>query len=147
MSFFRSIFKTVADVPAWMSLNQIKQQTKSLSQWLKPIFTPRKITHTADFEQMIKRFNLSEKDLKDIMHRFIQYCIFYIIIGILCIAYALYLFLQTHLIAGFITVLVSILVFLKAFSAHFWYFEIKHRKLGCTIQEWFNNRIKDKTND
>jgi intracellular multiplication protein IcmV len=34
--------------------------------------------------------------------------------------------------------MVSLVAFANAFRAHFWYFQTKQRKLGCTIQEWLN---------
>lgn len=145
MGIIRSTLKLVLDVPSWMGLNRIKRQSRFLVQWIKPIFTPRKKSLTAapTFEEAMTRFNLTEKDLEPIMHRYIYFTLFYLFLGLLSIGYTIYLFFHKSLIAGFTTILISIIIFLKAFSSHFWYFEIKHRKLGCSLKEWFNSRIQE----
>ncbi len=60
----------------------------------------------------------------------------------LCFAFVLYVYVMYQLVYGGVlaVVLGTILIFVTlaiAFRYHFWYFQIKQRKLGCTIREWF----------
>ena len=146
MGFFRSTLKAFIDIPSWMGLNQLKRQTNFLLELIKPIFKPRITTHTDTFEAALQRFNIKEEELENIKKRYIYYTLFYSAVGLLCIIYTGYLFFYKHLFAGIVMILISMMVFLKAFSTHFWYFEIKNRKLGCTLREWLNGQIEDKSN-
>lgn len=144
MGLFRFAIKTCCDVPSWMGLKQLKSQTGFLINNIKPIFKARKITASQmTFDQKIAEWNIDNAHLDLLMNRFIYHSLIYLILGFLCVGYAFYLFLHQYTLSGITTILIAIIIFLKAFSTHFWYFEIKHRKLGCTLREWLNGKIKD----
>jgi intracellular multiplication protein IcmV len=143
MGFFRFVGKTVADVPSWVGVNQIKQQTKFLIQNIKPIFKVKKVTTPRTFEQAMSTFNIKEEELPNIIRTFTCHFIIYLITAFSFSTYAFYLFLHKYLMVGIIVILIATVFLLKAFSAHFLCFQIKHRKLGCSLQEWFNGQIKD----
>ena len=50
--------------------------------------------------------------------------------------FSLYLLFSGFLLSCLLAIAVSILSLSQAFRYHFWYFQIKHRKLGCTFEEW-----------
>jgi intracellular multiplication protein IcmV len=40
--------------------------------------------------------------------------------------------------------MIAVYLVTKAYVAHFWYFEIKNRKLGCSFKEWLHGDIEQK---
>jgi len=147
MRIFRStgkfVYKTFLDVPSWISFQQLKQNTSGLAGILKDIFTPQPPAQKTNFKEAMKKFNLSEEDLAKRSRTYFRQSMLFLGCGCLCIAYVFYLFFTRHFLAGLIALLASGLFFVQAFSAHFWHFQIKHRKLGCTFKEWFNGRIDE----
>jgi len=39
-------------------------------------------------------------------------------------------------------VALTLYVLTQAFRYHFWLFQLRNRKLGCTLSEWWNARVK-----
>lgn len=134
--------KSVADVKSWLGYDQIKYQTKGLADMLRQGFRIQKSAYTETFEQAMARLNLSDADLQGLIHRFNRQMFLYIFFAALCLLYMIYLFWETHLIAGLITLLIFGLFVIKACGVHFYLFQIKHKKLGCTINEWLDGKIK-----
>ena len=148
MGLFRTtgkfVYRTFLDVPAWLGWRNIKKDTQSLYNTIQSIFAIRKADKET-FEQAKERLNLTDQDIAASASYYIKLTIVFVAVGFLCIAYTFYLFVEGTFIAGIIALLVAFFVFLKAFSVHFQYFQIKNRKLGCTFQEWFNGKIEATT--
>ncbi|MBN1684882.1 MAG: type IVB secretion system protein IcmV [Gammaproteobacteria bacterium] len=146
MGFFRAtggfIYRTFLDVPSWLGWRNIKRDTKTLYEMGRTVFTVSKAEHKETFEQATIRLKLSEQDIKKAAHYYFTLAILFIGLGILCIGYTFYLFFGGAFLAGIIALLIAFFVFLKAFSAHFQYFQIKNRKLGCSFREWLNGSIE-----
>jgi intracellular multiplication protein IcmV len=147
MGFFRKLTKGIAktffDVPSWLGLQQLKEETKELIGWVRPFMTPKKIKQESTFKQAMKHFDVTEKELSSYARQYLFLSFFYSLLGLLSLLYAIYHFYHRHLVAGLITILISLFIFLQAFVMHFWYFEIKHHKLGCTFHEWLSGQIKE----
>lgn len=140
MKIFRGIGKAIkpfVNFPAWMGLKQISSTGKGIQETAKTLLETPKATHRETFAEAMQRFHLSEADLQKQMKNFRQAALMYCAIALGLFMYALYLFISGHLIAGLLSLIITALALTLAFRQHFWYFEIKQRKLGCTIREWF----------
>ena len=140
-SIVKSTFKTFIDVPSWLGWNQIKENSSSIWGAILPVLRVRKTNRKETFEQAMSRFNLTEADLVVRARRCIREIVFYFILACIGFIYMVYLFVNAHILAGLIMILVGMLLIIKALGSHFWYFQIKHRKLGCTLKEWINGSI------
>jgi intracellular multiplication protein IcmV len=144
MGFFRGIgkaFKPAVNVTAWLDTTRISETASYIAGFAKRTFTPVKPTTTETFAQAMTRFGLTEADIaqRKIEFRRLLWVSLFIFI---CIAgYAIYLFFQTYVRAGLICSLVSLIALVQAIRYHFWLFQIKKRKLGCTLKEWFKQGI------
>ena len=65
-----------------------------------------------------------------------------VVLAVLILMYSVYLFIEGGHKGGIVALVVMFIALVLAFRYHFWYFQIKQRKLGCTIQEWFNHGLK-----
>ncbi|MFN7097984.1 MAG: type IV secretion protein IcmV, partial [Gammaproteobacteria bacterium] len=67
-----------------------------------------------------------------------------IIIGsfaVLILLYTLYLLWQGSFGSASLAFVVMLISIATACRYHFWYFQVKNRKLGCTIKEWLNEKV------
>ena len=142
-SVIKGTLKSFVDIPSWLGWRQLKGNTSSLWNSIVPIFKIQKATRKETFEQAMARFNIGENDLKRRVQSCVQQMIFYFFIAFLGILYMLYLFIKLHFFAGFLMFFVAGLIVVKGLECHFWYFQIKRRKLGCTIKEWLSGNIEE----
>ncbi len=137
-SGFKKAAKPFVDVPSWMNLNKLKTYGKSISDIGKGLFIPQKALRNETFEQALQRLKLSEADLNKKAHTLYNLSLIISAIALCLIAYLIYLIISHASFIAILVTLVLISVMLaKAFSYHFWVYQIRKRRLGCTIQEWF----------
>ena len=138
-----SVVKTCADVRTWTGFDYLKDNTVSLTRYGKKLISPRKASFQESFEEAQNRLGLEEKDITKIEQRFLRLSYFYCLLTGSILCYMLYLFWHAALISGCIATLVSLLSAVKAFESNFYYFQIKNRKLGCTLHEWLKGKVNE----
>jgi intracellular multiplication protein IcmV len=139
--FKRSAKKTGSKISDWMGLSITAGVFLFVKDIFVAVFMPWKREPAGPpetFEQAVARLDLSEADIQGRQKMFLQQTVLYFLLGIAVISYGVFLAFE-HAITGMVMCLmVSLVAFANAFRAHFWYFQTKQRKLGCTIQEWLN---------
>lgn len=139
--FVKRVVTPFVNFPAWMGLAQIKDVTKRLVFTLKPMFVPPAATdeQAESFEATMVRMNLTEGDLIIRQKEFMRLFLVYIFIAAGAFIYAFYLAWQ-HSIHGTIASFILMFVALtQAFRYHFWLFQLRSRRLGCTFREWLDS--------
>ncbi len=90
------------------------------------------------FEEALQRLNITEQELEQRRKEFTRLMITYILIAIAVFAYGVYVVSMHKNIAGFIMCFaITIYTLTHAFRYHFWIYQIKYRKLGCSLRDWF----------
>ena len=138
----RHRLKRFVDVSAWLGTAEIKRNTGNLKQLAKMLFTVKKPEVNETFEEAVKRYNLTEADLEQKQKHYLitsSLC-FALFLGIL--SYTVYLFSVGHYMSFVMSAMVSLLASAFFFKEHFWYTQIKHRRLGFTFFEWFKSILK-----
>ena len=146
MGFFRGVKKvagSLVDVRAdhWFSFDYVKNSTLSLKDSLSTIFLPIHPRYSETFEEAIERMHLSEEMVKKRQNEFLLLALFFILLAVALVVYGVYWAAQKGFSATLICFALCGFCLVQAFRFHFWYFQMKHRKLGCTLDEWINSRI------
>lgn len=89
------------------------------------------------FAQCMAHFNLLEADIQKKMKNMLQIVYFCLILAGLCFMYAMYLLISAKIMPGFVTLILMFVMLSYAFREHFNYFQMRQRRLGCTIKQWF----------
>jgi intracellular multiplication protein IcmV len=154
MSVFKKIghgiswaYKPAVNVKAWMGWDIIKSSSIYVYNLGKSLVVPQKAESSESFEEALARLNLTEADLKTRQQEFMQLFVIYAAIGVAIILYCLYLFYTLSFMGGLLSLVVASLSFALAFRYHFWVFQIKQRKLGCSVQEWWHSKFDDSNKD
>lgn len=132
------VIKPFVDVPRWMGYKSLAETTKSLGQILKTLFVPTRATRVETFAEAVTRLDLTEEIIAKRKKEFTRLMIIYLFIALGLFLYTFYLAWSGSIhgaIAGFIIMLVSLTM---VFRYNFWLFQLKQRKLGCTLREWLN---------
>ena len=130
--FFRRHF----NVTEWMGLNDVFTRMRSLPSMFHGLTTVKKSLHKESFEEAVVRLNLTKEDIKNKQISFLNAAIVFFVCGLLTILYALS-FMLKHNWQGFIlATMVSMIFFSHAFQTHFWYTQMRKRRLGLNMREW-----------
>ena len=89
----------------------------------------------------MQRLELTEADIVDRQREFTRLCYFFIALALLIVIYALYMAFQRNMTTSLISFCLAMYALTQAFRFHFWLFQLRNRKLGCTVKEWMNSEI------
>lgn len=136
-------YKPAINVKAWIGWDIIKSSSRYVYNLGKGLFVPQKAEYTETFQEALTRLNLSAEDMKLRQKEFMRLFLVYGAIGVAIVIYSLYLFYMMDFMGGLLAIVVASLAFALAFRFHFWIFQIKHKKLGCSVHEWWHSKIED----
>ncbi len=140
---FKITRKTYFNPTAWLGYDDIKNQTSDIWNILSALFTPAKPTRTETFDQAVQRLELSEQDIHKTSQTYLAYAWVFGMFALLALLGGIYLIAYHGSGYAFVLAIVCAILFLaQTFRYHFWFFQMKHRKLGCTFDEWWQGKIK-----
>jgi intracellular multiplication protein IcmV len=119
----------------------MKSFSTYLANGFRKMFVPQHREAEESFEEAVGRLNLSEKDLKDkqtALHRLSRLMCG---VALIIFGYAMYQLYYGGYRATIYSLAIMLIALALAFRYHFWYFQIKERKLGCTLKEWFKKGL------
>lgn len=131
-------------VDKWMSWDYLSETAGHFKVLLLDIVIPKKATYSETFEEAMARLELTEEDIQARKQEFTKLCYFFLFLALSIIIYALVMAFKGSLVPSIIAFCLSLYALTQAFRFHFWLFQIKHRKLGCTLKEWMNSEISHK---
>lgn len=128
-------------VDKWISWDYLNESAENFKVILFDSVIPKKGTYSETFEEALVRLELTEADLVRRKKEFTQLFYFFLVLSTFVIAYGLYLAFSGTMITALIAFCLSIYCLAQAFRFHFWLFQLKNRKLGCTVKEWMNAAV------
>lgn len=139
VSGIKKVAKPFVDIPAWSGYEQLKESAKSISSNVKDLFVPKSAQRIETFEEAMKRLNLTEADLIARQKEFKRLIIIFSVLGFAVLGYTFYLIWDRAFWGGMASFGLTVLIFSYSFRYHFWLFQIRQRKLGCTLREWLDS--------
>jgi intracellular multiplication protein IcmV len=137
---FKVSRKTFFNPAAWFS-DALFVNSKITWNLVKDLFIAPTQAKQETFAEAVKRMNLSEADIQETEQRYLLFALVFLVLACLSGIYGLYLLIIAKTLAGFALALAVVALFLaQAFRYHFWYFQTKFRKLGCTFDEWWQGK-------
>lgn len=127
-------------VDKWIGYQNVKEGFTDLKDSAISTFKTQKAERIETFEEALQRLKITEEDLNQRKKEFRRLVIIYLLLSILLLAYSIYILIFNNNFGGFaIAFALTLYTIINAFKFHFWLFQIRKRKLGCTIKEWFNS--------
>jgi intracellular multiplication protein IcmV len=136
-----NVFSRIFNVRSWIDFDRTKSFTLYLVNGFKRMFVPQKNESGETFDEAMSRLNISEKELQDRKSALYRLSLLMSAAAILIFGYAIYHVLYGSYRAVIVSLVVMLIALALAFRYHFWYFQIKERKLGCTMQEWYRKGL------
>lgn len=141
----RGIMSRLIDtrVDRWMSWDYLSDTTSKIKSSVLDLATPQKAKFSESFEEAMIRLELTEKDLINRKKEFTRLFYLFTLIGLFIIGYAVYMAYLGHFGACLISFGLAGFSFTQAFKWHFWLFQLRNRKLGCSVKEWLDGKVVD----
>ncbi len=140
---FKISFKTFINPLAWIGAKELKTTNKIIRDTLKESFAIPKPERIEEFDQAMERQNMSEADLIKMDRQYLINTAIFLGLGIFSFFAGFYYLIHYKTLSGMLLCFATAMLFLsQAFRFHFWHFQIKHRKLGCTFKEWWQGTVK-----
>ena len=148
MGFFRGLGKVAGAlvdvrVDKWVSFSYVKNSFFNIKNVATDVFTVQKPARTETFDEAMIRMSLTEEDLALRRKEFLSIALLFVALSLGLLIYGLYWAINLVISATLISFCLCAFCLSQAFRFHFWYFQVKNRKLGCTVQEWFNSKIAE----
>ena len=141
---FKVSRKTFFDPRTWADYDAFKAYNKNLWAILSGLFTSPQPGKKETFQEAMQRFGLKEEDIERTGRNYFIFAVGLAILGVLLFVFGFYLLLYHHAFHGWLISMAAVaLCFSQAFRFHFWHFQIKFRKLGCTFEEWKRGKPYD----
>ena len=141
---FKVSRKTFIDPAAWFGYGTVKGITQTLWGLVRGLFVtaePTAVAPTETYAEALQRLNLTDETAQANAKNYFIFALFFAALSFGVLVYGLYLLLFHRSFLGFLLALaVTALLSAQAFQLHFWYFQVKHRKLGCTFDEWWQGK-------
>lgn len=131
--------KRIFNIRQWSDYDRLKSFTKFLGAGIKKMVIPQKekIADTKKtFTEASLSMKLTDQDLVERRKGLYRLSVLMSCVAFAIIAYGVFLLVYGHYRAFVISLVVGSIGFVLAFRYHFWYFQIKERRLGCTFKEW-----------
>lgn len=139
-------FSPFVNVFGWLGLSSLTRGARDIKDMGTEFLSVQKETHKETFEQAVERLGISETKLLQEERIFIKLSIIFLCLGLMILLYSVYLAWAGWFISFVIAVIVSGIAFAYAFRFHFWWFQVRHHKLGCTFKEWYESEVSSAPN-
>lgn len=138
------------NVRLWFDYDRLKAFNEYILAILKKVFIPSQTkpeNAKASFEEAMGKMHLTEEGIIIRQKALFRNAILMFTIGFALLAYAVYHLIMGNYQATVVSLVVALIGFVLAFRYHFWYFQIKERKLGCTFREWYQQGFLGKKHE
>lgn len=132
-------------VDRWLDLETLKKNYSFFWQRTKYLFKADVAKTEETFEDAANRLNLTSEELANqaIRYRYLAFFFLSLVFGFGC--YGLFLAYYGNWMGSVISFALGSYALALAFRFHFWNFQISEQKLGCTLEEWYQNNFRKRT--
>lgn len=143
------VLKRIFPIRKWSDFDRVRSFAFYMFNGIKKMFVPRpyKRGDRETFAAASKRLSLNEQEILKKQNALLRLSILMCVLSLAMIGYVIYNFYQHYYRAGIISFVLVLLALVLAFRYHFWYYQIKAKKLGCSFREWLNHGLLGEKHD
>lgn len=141
----KQLFDKYFNYKAWVDLERTKEISNYFLNIIKKFFIPQKSNQVAvrKLDDVMQEMGLTEEDVAKKSITFKRMYRLMLVAALFFYVYSLYQLIYGGFLSVMVACVIAFVCLTLAFRYHFWYFQIKKRKLGCTIREWFRESFME----
>lgn len=142
----RGLLERVFNVRYWMDLDRAGTGVHYILSQFRQLFSPQntkisKKNKQEAFDHVQKTFGLSDEVVLKQSRRLRLWAIIMVLFSCALIAVAVHYLRHGLIMASIMSFVMVNIAWVLAFRYHFLSFEMKERRLGCTVGEWFKQGL------
>lgn len=127
---------------AWSDFDRLKRGQAFIFDLASRLFVIQgKVNETESFEDAQSKLGLTDAQLLSRQKSLFRLTMMMLSIAAIVFIYSAYHLFKARYSSALLSLAVSLIAVSLAFRYHFWYFQIKQRKLGCSLIEWFKQGV------
>ncbi|PWY54688.1 type IV secretion protein IcmV [Legionella qingyii] len=142
-----NLLRRIINVRRWFDWDRMKAFTLYLVNGFRRLFVPQKKGEAESFNDAVKLLNLTDESLLIKQKSLFRLSIIMLLTALLILGYAGFQLFYGSIKSFFVSLIVTLIALVLAFRYHFWYYQIKNRKLGCTFNEWYRKGLLGERNE
>lgn len=135
------VFRSIFNIRAWADWDRIKDFALYFISSVKKMFVPQPKEANETFKAAQKRLKISNEDLLKEQKGLFRLSLIMLNFSVIIFCYAFYQVIYGSFLAFIVSLVVVAIGLTLAFRYHFWYYQIKNKKLGCSVHEWFKKGL------
>lgn len=126
----------MVDFPTWMNVQGLRESGDTIVKTFKSLQEANLSDRQETYEEAMSRLRLTEKDIQTRMRQcFISSWIYFAVASLLFL-YGFYLLIYVSFSGFVIAWVLTALAGVYAYREAFWYYQMKVKKLGCSMAEF-----------
>jgi intracellular multiplication protein IcmV len=121
----------------WMDYDRIKSSGKAMADFISSLGVGLKPVEPETLQEAKERLHLSDLIIEQRKRDFFRLFLIILLVSACTFAYSLYLLLTRAYLGALVGTSVFLVTIGLCFRYHFWYIQLKHRKLGLSFREWW----------
>lgn len=138
----RGFFGSHFQFSRWIGLKNIKHNAASIRGLFNDLTKVEQPEVTETFEQAVTRLQLSSEDITNKTMFFLKLALLYLFFAVCIFIYGILLYNTGDLIGAIMCLPIFAVLCSFCFREHFWYTQMKQKRLGITAREWLDHLLK-----
>ena len=126
-------------VDKWIGVEYISETFKNITHSAKGLFKAPIAEHSESYDEAVERLKITDVDLYQRKREFTYMMILYLFVAVAVFIYGVIISIGGNFMGFCMSLGVTVYALCHAFKYHFWIFQIKQKKLGCSLQDWLNS--------
>jgi intracellular multiplication protein IcmV len=138
----RGFIGNLFNVKRWFGYGHIQASAQFLKAGFRSVLEQRAVlAKIPPLDPDQRTFGVAPEVLYAMKKGYLLNTYIFLIWGLLLAGYSTYHFLNGNLYAGCMTFLLMVPFFCMTAYTHYWYFQAKHDRRGCSLREWYTGKI------
>lgn len=145
----KGFFGTLINVRKWADFDEIASVARFIANSFSDVCKPKstqadsRMDGVKTFDEMVQRLQWSEEDITKRTKYFLYQFVTYALCAVALFCYSTYLLLYGHMfLATLASFILTVLMCAYAFREHFFYMQMRQRRLRCHFKDWLNYVFK-----
>lgn len=142
MGFWGGVKKTTGfffnfKIGQWLDYDTVKGGASYFFYLFKSFFQLRNTGYEETFEEAKDRLQLSDNEIELQSKNYLLVSVIFFLAFLSLFCYTAYLVYNKNRLSAALSGAITIYALSFSIRHHFWYFQLRQKKLGCTLSEWF----------
>lgn len=138
----RGFFGSHFQFSRWMGMSELKSNAAGIKQLMRDLTKKEAPEFKETFEEAIQRLNLTNDDVNKRALSFLKISMIYLFFAFCLCLYAIYLYFNNDVMGALMCLPIISVLLSFFFKEHFWYTQMKHRRLGLSFRDWLDSIFK-----